>query len=40
MPLLRGRYNLLYELMVASHTLSLVHGDAHLDNIFFSVPQP
>ena len=30
------RYGVLYELMVSAHTLTLVHGDCHLDNIFFS----
>jgi hypothetical protein len=30
------RYGVLYELMVSAHSLTLVHGDCHLDNIFFS----
>ena len=34
------RYGVLYELMVSAHTLTLVHGDCHLDNIFFSERYP
>ena len=37
LPQLAGRYGVLYELMVSGHTLTLVHGDCHLDNIFYSV---
>jgi len=40
LPQLQGRYGVLYELVVSAHTLTLVHGDCHLDNIFFSERYP
>ena len=40
LPLLKMRYRFLYERLVTGPTLTLAHGDCHLDNLFFADRYP
>jgi len=40
LPQLKSRYRFLYERLVTGPTLTLAHGDCHLDNLFFSDRYP